>query len=382
MAQLEKEKWLIGSVFLNLVLAIGKLLVGFITNAGVIIADGIHSISDVFGSILIYISIKLAGKRSDLFPYGMHKLEDFASLIGGIAIIYAGYEILKGVVFENRVFHIKHVWVGILFLFAVLVVQSLFAYFEMRSSKKLNSPGVNVDLLNWLSDIGATVVAILGVILSYNNVIYAQKVAVVIIVLLILKESFSIIKDAVLTLLDASVNPSIVKKAEEIINSHPSVDKIKSLFIRRAGSIFIGDIVLQVKAKNIKEAHSIVDDIEKKLKDSIEHLEFVIIHYEPVQKKGTKIAKFLASDGSLAERLKDVAVIELLEIDDKGRIVNRFRYDNPYFEEGRGHSIRLISWLVKQNVDKVMFNPRRIDTDKIQLFESLGISIISEANSS
>ncbi len=373
--QLKKEKWLLASTFLNFVMAIGKLAVGIFTNTSVIVADGIHSLSDVVGALLIYASVKLAGKKSEKFPFGMHKLEDFAALAGGLAIIYAGYEIVKSVVFSNNQVKINHLFVGVVFLFVVLITQVAFAYFEMKSSKKLNSPGVNTDLLNWISDVGTTIVAILGIVLSAYGVAYAQKIAVIIIVLVILKEAYNIIKDAVLTLLDASVDTSILKKAENIIKSHPEVDNIETLFIRKAGSIFIADIVLQIKAKKMETAHDIVEQIERKLKESIGHLEIVTIHYEPAEKKNEKIARFLTKEGLIAERLRDVAFVEVEERDENGNPINCFRYENPYFEQGRGHSVRLLAWLIKQNINEVIFHPLRMDEEKLELFDNLDIKI-------
>ncbi len=373
--QSEKERWLLASTFLNLIMAVGKLIVGVFTNTSVIVADGIHSLSDVVGALLIYASIKLAGKKSKRFPFGMHKLEDFAAFAGGLTIIYAGYEIIKGVVLNHNQTRVNHIFIGTAFLFAVLILQITFAYFEMKSSKKLNSPGVNTDLLNWISDVGTTVVAILGIILSYYGIPYAQKIAVIIIVLVILKEAYNIIKDAFLTLLDASVDTSILKKAEIIIKSHPEIDNIETLFIRKAGSIFIADIVLQIRAKGMETAHDIIEEIERKLKESIDHLEIVTIHYEPAKKKNLKIARFLAQEGEIAQRLRDVAFVEVEEKDEKGNTLSLYKYENPYFEQGRGHSIRLIAWLIKQNVDMIIFHPLEMDSEKLELFESLGIKI-------
>jgi predicted Fe-Mo cluster-binding NifX family protein len=122
-------------------------------------------------------------------------------------------------------------------------------------------------------------------------------------------------------------------------------------------------------------AHDIVEKIEQNLKSEIEHLEIVTIHYEPVKKKYRRVATFLTKDGKVAQRLRDVVVVEVNEVDEQGIVVNSFKYENPYFEHGRGHSIRLIAWLIKQNIDEVVFNPLRMDEERIELFNNLGIKI-------
>ncbi len=373
--QSKKERWLIASTVLNLLMAVGKLTVGFLTDTGVIIADGIHSLSDVVNSVLIYASIRLAGKKSKKFPFGMHKLEDFAALIGGVVIIYAGFEIIRSIVLSGNTIATKHIYITVGFLSIVLVFQAGFAFFEFKSSKDLNSPGVQTDLLDWITDMGATVIAIAGIILSYNHIPYAQNVAVLIIVLMIFHGAYEILKDAVLTLLDASVDASIIDKAKNIIGSYNEIENIDTLFIRKAGSIFIADIVLQIREKNMDIAHEIIEKIEQNLKNSIEHLEIVTIHYEPAKKEYKRIATFFTRDGHIAQRLRDVAIVEVKETDKKGKIINSFKYENPYFERGRGHSIKLIAWLIKQDINEIIFHPLNMDEDKMELFKNLGIII-------
>ncbi len=373
--QKQKELWLVASTILNSLMAIAKLIVGYLTNTSVIIADGIHSISDVVGSVLIYASIKLAGKKTKRFPMGLHKLEDFAALIGGLAILYAGYEIIKQVVIEHKTIKPEHIGITIPFLLIVLLIQAAFAYFEMLSSKKLNSPGVNTDLLNWLGDLGTTLIAIIGISLSYYNVPYAQKIAVIIIVLVIFHEAYGIVKDAVFTLLDASVDSSLINRARLIIEAHPQVENVEKLFIRKAGSIYIADIVLQIKEKNMAKAHEIVETIEEDLRNSIENLEVITIHYEPAQKSTKRRAILLTESGQIAQRLRDVAIVKIEETDSEGNLIQTIEHRNPFFEEGRGHSMRLISWLMKREVDEIVFNPTRMNMDRLELFRGLGMEV-------
>ncbi|WP_022670722.1 cation diffusion facilitator family transporter [Hippea alviniae] len=373
--QKAKEFWLIASTLLNIVMAVGKLCVGVFTNTPVIIADGIHSVSDVIVSSLIYASVKLSGRKSKRFPLGMHKLEDLAALFGGLAIFYVGYEIVESVIFHSNPFVKVNIYITIPFLVAVLIAQVVFIYFELRSAKKLNSPGVNADVMEWIGDAGTTVVAIIGIVMSYFKVPYAQQVAVVIIVLAIYKEAFEIVKDAVLTLLDASVDVELIEKAKKIIVSHPKVESVDFVFIRKAGSIYVADITIKIDEKNMSRAHDLVEEIENDLKREIENLQFITIHYEPAKKSTIKTAFLLDENGNIAERLRDVARIRIEEKSVEGELLSVIEYENPFYEERRGHSIRLISWLIKKGVDEIVFSPVGQNRDRVELFESLGIRV-------
>ena len=82
------------SSLINLLLAIIKGIVGFLSGSIVLIADSIHSFSDIFASLAVYVGIKLSMRKPDeKFPYGYYKIETFASLSVSAIIIITGIEI-------------------------------------------------------------------------------------------------------------------------------------------------------------------------------------------------------------------------------------------------------------------------------------------------
>ena len=375
MTEKKRELWLKRSVILNIILAISKLTVGFFSGNRVILADGIHSVSDVISSSFILLSIKLSGKKSERFPYGMHKIEDFAALCGGLIILYAAYIILREAFLPTQPIagSINTIYL-IAFLLAVLFTQSLFVFFEYRASKKLNSPGVNTDLLDWMLDASSTTLALLSIILHRIGIPHSQRVAMVIISIIIIKEAVGNIKNSILALLDASISPEITEKAKRIILSHPAVNSIQTLYIRRAGSIYIADITLQINERNMAKAHEVIDKIEEELRKEIPNLQVITLHYEPAKAPYRKKAILLDKNGQIARRMRDVAKIMIISKTPDGREIS-YTVDNPYFGEGKGHSIRLLSWLIKENVSEVVFNPQKLDSYRIELFEHLGIKV-------
>jgi len=376
----EKERWLLRSVILNVILAISKLTVGFISQNSLILADGIHSVSDVVSSTFILISIKISGKKSERFPYGLHKVEDLASLIGGLLILYAAFYIFKEALSKNNPINtnFKTIYL-IIFLIFVLLSQLTFAVLEFKASKKLNSPGVNTDLLDWLLDAGSTVIALLGILLHHFGIMHTQRIAMAIIAIIISKEALENIKNSLFTLLDASIDKEIIDKAKSVILSHPAVDNLKSIYIRRAGSIYIADIILQIKERNILAAHDTIDAIEKKLKEEIPGLEIITLHYEPSTDEPPKKAILLDKNGEIARRMRDVAKIKVLTKTIDGKDIT-YTIDNTLYGRGRGHSLRLLTWLIKENINEVVFNPLNPQGEGIKLFEILGIKVKNKSS--
>jgi cation diffusion facilitator family transporter len=299
-----------------------------------------------------------------------------AALFGGIAIMYVGYKIADNMIFKSKNTLIENIYLVLGFLFLVLLSQILFAFLEFKSSKQLNSPGVKIDLMDWITDIGATIIAITGIVLSYNNIPYAQKIAVCFIALMIFHGGYKILKDAVLTLLDASVDAKIIKKAESIVKSFDEIESVDTLFIRKAGSILIADIVLKIKEKSVDRAHDIVEQLEIKLKENIENLTIITIHYEPSENFSKKRALLLDKDKKQAEKIKDVVFVRIEEIDRMSNILSSNVYQNPYKDKDKGHFMKLIGWFIKIGVEEIVFDRMNIEKDKLELAEDLGIKFV------
>ncbi len=374
----EREAWLLASVVLNLLFSAAKLLWGMWVGSTVVTADGIHSISDVIGAFLVFLALRFAGHKSKRFPFGMNKLEDFAATVGGFAIILAGYSIIKTVFFSEGIKTPENIWGTLVFMVVLILLEFVFYFFERKAARRLKSPGVRTDALNWLGDMGASFVVIAGILGWHFSVPYAQEVAVIVIVLMIFWGAFEILRDAFLSLLDASVDTGTLQKAGEIIARFPEVSKIERLFIRRSGSVLFADIVLQVKERNTENAHLIIDTIERELQRQIPNLAITTIHYEPEKKPLKKIALLMdESRKNISETFGKTAWIEFREMNDKGEVVRRQTVRNPVQHGHRGKAIKLAAWLIKEQVDQIIFHPKHLEEDLHTLFSALGI-VISE----
>ena len=372
----EREAWLLASIVLNLIFSAAKLGWGFWVGATVITADGIHSISDVIGAFLVFLALRFAGHKSKRFPFGMNKLEDMAATLGGFAILLAGYGIIRTVFFSGGIKTPENIWGTLIFMVVLITLEFIFYFFERKAGLRLKSPGVRTDALNWLGDIGASGVVIAGVLGWHFSIPYAQEVAVVIIVMMIFYGAYEILRDAFLSLLDASVDAETLQKARAVIDSFPDVGKIERLFIRRSGSVLFADIVLQVKEKNIDSAHLLIDKIEQELHRQIPNLAISTIHYEPEKKPFQKVALLIdESKTNIAQTFGKAAWIELREINTNGEVINSELIKNPVSYGHRGKAIKLAAWLIKQHVDRIIIHPNDLEEDLHTLFSALGIEI-------
>ena len=93
LAERQKSRWMMASTGLNALLSVAKIGWGIYSGSTVVIADAVHSISDVLGALLILAAIRFFRHRSLRFPYGLHKVEDMAALGGAMLVVVAAYEI-------------------------------------------------------------------------------------------------------------------------------------------------------------------------------------------------------------------------------------------------------------------------------------------------
>jgi len=208
-----KEKIAAVSILANLFLAVGKLTVGFLVGSSAVLAEGLHSGMDILSSAISFIGIKIAKKPVDKkHPYGHYKFEVLAGLIITIILFLTGLFIISESVrqFQNP----SSVVIGYLALGVMLVsavINEIMARVKIKYGKKENSVSLLSDGVHSRIDVYASLVILIGLFLT-KYWIYTDSVLALLIGLYIIKESFSLGKEAVDSLLDVSADEEIENK--------------------------------------------------------------------------------------------------------------------------------------------------------------------------
>ncbi len=295
-----KERWAIGSLILNLSLSILKLAAGLFTGSLALIAEAIHSFSDLVASVISLISVKLAAKKTKEFPYGLYKLENIASVIISLFLFFAAYEIIREAFFSNKETEVKHVGVAIFVMVIAMIATFIYSRLEIKAAKELNSPALMADAQHIWADFLSSIIVIIGLIgiyFGYN----LDKYAAAVVSLFIIHSGWEIFSSGIKVLLDISLEKDELEKIKKIIYNHPAVVEIKHIRGRAAGSFKFLDIELLLHNYSLRETHKIVDEIEKKIRTQVPNIDSVFIHYEPARQEGLRIA-FLVDENN---RIKD-----------------------------------------------------------------------------
>ena len=269
-----------------LVLAIAKVIVGFMSGSVAVIASALDSILDMVISTFNNIAVRISeSKPNSKYNYGKGKIEGLAALFEGLFIIASGvfiiYEGIKKIIYHEG---IKEIDVSIYVMTFSMVVTLGLVLFLYVIAKKTDNLIVKSDLLHYKTDLltnGAVLVSL--IIVKFTGFYYLDFVLSIIIGLYIIKEASEIVKDGLEIILDASLDFETVEKIKEIIKKEPLVLDYHCLRTRKAGNRNFVDVHLVLTPDmKLKMAHAIVESVEEKIRALDENKKWIInIHADP-----------------------------------------------------------------------------------------------------
>lgn len=272
-----KQKIALISILANIFLAGSKIIVGIISNSTAVLADGFHALTDIFSSLVGYFGIKISRKPvNQKHPYGYYKFEVLSGLIITVILLISGI----GIIYEAYKKFINPQKVEINYLIFVVMLFSILINFitsklKIYYGKKENSLTLLSDGFHDKTDVLTSLSVLIGVFLS-KYWIYADPLLALLIGLYIIKQSFTLGKEAVDSLFDVSAGEEVEEKIRHIIKKE-DID-INSLKTQKKGSILTANLEINLsKDLKVDEATKISEDLRKKLMQGINNLEYVII---------------------------------------------------------------------------------------------------------
>lgn len=280
----------IGAI-LNITLSLAKIIAGIFGHSQAMIADGIHSLSDLGSDIVVIIGMFLASRPKDSsHNYGHGKFETLAALIiavflstAGLGIGYSGITSALGILLEDQIIqpHIVTLFAAII---SIIVKEGLFHY-TIKKGRKINSSAVIANAYHHRSDAFSSLGAALGIggaILLGNKWVILDPVACVIVSIFIIKEAFHIGKISINELLEVALPEEIQDKILQIAALIPEVDKPHNLKTRRIGNVSAVDLHILVDSNiTVEKGHSIAHKVEAAIKKKLGNDTICSIHIEP-----------------------------------------------------------------------------------------------------
>ncbi len=274
---------LVGAV-VNLVLSAVKLMVGTIAGSAALVADGIHSLSDLASDALVLFAAKHAGEAPDEeHPYGHGRFETAATMGLGILLGIVSLGIVWDAV--ERAAGGAHIIPGQLAIYAavfsILANEGLYWY-TIVVARRVNSDMLRANAWHHRSDAISSIVVLVGIVGAMIGWPYLDSVAAVIVGAMVAKIGWDLGSEAVKELVDAALDPEEVKKAYETIVAVDGVRSVHLLRTRRHGHQASADVHVQVDPRlSVSEGHMISQAVEDELKAAVEAINDVTVHIDP-----------------------------------------------------------------------------------------------------
>lgn len=275
-------------VFGNILLTAVKMAAGIAGHSGAMVSDAVHSLSDVFATVVAWIGTRIAGKEADKsHPYGHERFEVIASLILGMILLVTAVSIgLAGVrKIADGNYGSLPVPGGIALGAAVasIVTKEAMFWYTRYYARKINSQAFMADAWHHRSDALSSVGSLIGIGGAMLGFPVMDPLASVVICLFILKVAYDILMHALQNMLDTSCPEEYEERLREYIASCPGVGRLDFLRTRMFGNKIYIDAEIAVDGDMpLKEAHEIAEQVHDGVEQSFENVKHIMIHVNPL----------------------------------------------------------------------------------------------------
>jgi len=280
MEEVYKPIWV--SIIGNVLLAVVKLIVGFLYSSIALISDGVHSLSDVVTSVVGYFGIKVASKPPDKdHPFGHSRFEPLVAFLIGEALLIVAYEIGRDS-FE-RLLRGEHITVNAIMLgvtvVSIIAKEGMFRY-SVYVGRKLNSQILIADAYHHRSDVLSSVAVLIGLGLQKFGFQYGDALAGLVVAVFLVKVSFEIILENVGYLTGKAPSFEICEEIKRRALSVPNVLGIHDLKAHYVGNRLHVELHIEVPPElSLKEAHDVSEEVKKRIEE-IPEVDRVFVHVD------------------------------------------------------------------------------------------------------
>lgn len=290
MGKMEKQRYqqarkvtLIGAV-INLLLAISKVTMGWLGRSQALIADGIHSFSDLLTDALVLLASKYGSRKADYeHPYGHERIETAATLFLSLFLIIAGLGIFWDAILHlwHNLYEKPHFYVLIVAFISIITNEFLYHYTK-HYGKKINSQLLIANAWHHRSDALSSLVVLIGIIGALMGYSYFDAIAAAIVGVMIIKMGASLGWNSVRELIDTGVPEDSLEQINHTILAVPGVITLHQLRTRcMADKILVDAHVLVDPHLSVSEGHYIATKVHQALMEQIPKIDDVTIHVDP-----------------------------------------------------------------------------------------------------
>ena len=273
------------SIAWNILLTIIKIAAGVFGKSSAMIADGLHSASDIISSVGVllgnYISATPVDKEHN---YGHEKAETLVSFLLSILLIVVSGSI--GIKAVKSLGDIDEIAIPTVLPLVVAIISILIKEYQYRITikiaKKINSPALKADAWHHRSDALSSVAAFVGIGGAMLGFKVFDPIASIVVAIFVAKVGIEILVGSTNELMDVSIDLEQEEQIKEIAKNTEGVRNLGEIRSRKHGAMAYVDLVICVDGDlTVREGHDIANQLEKDIIREMEFVKGITVHVEP-----------------------------------------------------------------------------------------------------
>jgi len=307
-AYIAKRRVTVVCAALNLFLSVVKVVIGIVGHSQALVADGIHSLSDLASDAMVLVAVKFGSQEADdEHPFGHARFETVATVgLGVLLLLVAG-----GIVMDatGRITNPESLLEPGLLALAGAVVSILtkewMYWYNIRVAKQLNSQLMRANAWHHRSDAISSVIVLVGIVGSMAGFPYLDAVGAIGVSLMIGKIGWDLGWGGVRELVDTGADPETVRGIRDTIESIAGVHSFHKLRTRRMGDkILVEAHVLVGNQATVSEGHMISDKVRARILADYDDVSDVLIHIDPEDDDVSRPSSHLPGRPEVLEALR------------------------------------------------------------------------------
>lgn len=277
----------------NLVLSLAKLAAGVFGRSGAMVADAVHSFSDLATDVVVIVFARISAKpRDDGHDYGHGKYETLATILISMALGVVGVGILVNsigavrVVLDGGLLPRPGLVALVAAVLSIAAKEILYRY-TVREGRAIDSPSVVANAWHHRSDALSSLGTLVGIGCAYflgDKWRIADPIAALIVAVFIFKVAFDLIRTGVGELLEKSLPEETEREILRIVTLDPAVREPHNLRTRRIGAAIAIEIHIRVDgAMTVARSHALTVGIERRLRERFGEGTMIAVHVEPLK---------------------------------------------------------------------------------------------------
>ena len=267
----------------NLLLAAIKIAGGIVGRSTAMVADGIHSLSDLLTDVVVLFTHKIGQLPADEnHPYGHGRAETIGATLVGAVIIAAGFGLAyeSWTIISTGKFQTPLTPAVVAAVASIAAKEILFRY-TRTVGEETNSPSLVANAWHHRSDAISSFAALVGIGGAMAGYPIMDPIAAIVVSVLIVKVGYDIAFKGLRDLMDTALSETETRRIETMINNLPGVIQTHNLRTRRIGGEVLMDVHILVDHEaSVTEGHHIAENVRRELIRAMGNVQDVLVHVD------------------------------------------------------------------------------------------------------